>query len=75
MTGRCLRVGERGRGGLGGPAKGRGPVAGGGSGLMGGEMGVGWLGWKERRDAAGPNMEPGEKSNRNSFRISIDFRI
>jgi hypothetical protein len=50
-------------------------VAGGGSGLMGGEMGVGWLGWKERRDAAGPNMEPGEKSKRNSFRISIDFRI
>jgi hypothetical protein len=41
-TGRGPRVGERGRGGLAGPAKGRAPVAGGVDGPMGGERGVGW---------------------------------
>jgi hypothetical protein len=48
---------------------------GGGGGLMGGEMEVGWPGWKEWRVAAGPNPEPGQNSKRNSFRISINFRI
>jgi hypothetical protein len=42
---------------------------------MGGERGVGRPRWKERRAAAGPNLEPGQNSKRNSFRISIDFRI
>jgi hypothetical protein len=37
--------------------------------------GVGRPGWKERRAAARPNPEPGQNSKRNSFRISIDFRI
>jgi hypothetical protein len=60
---------------LAGPAKGRGPVAGGGGGPMGGERGVGRPGWKERRAAAGPNPEPDQNSKRNSFQISIDFRI
>jgi hypothetical protein len=54
-TGRGLRVGERGRGVLAGPAKGRGPVVGGAGGPMGGERGVGWPGWKERPAAAGPD--------------------
>jgi hypothetical protein len=75
MTGRGPRVGERRWGRLARPAKGRGPVVGGGSGPMGGERGVGQRGWKERRAAAGPNPKPGQNSIRNSFRISIDFRI
>jgi hypothetical protein len=58
-----------------GPAKGRGPVASGGGGPMGGERGVGWLGWKEGQAAAGLNSDPGQSSKRNSFRISMDFRI
>jgi hypothetical protein len=65
--GRCPRVGERGRGGLTGPAKGRGLVAGGGGGPMAGERGVGQPGWKERRATAGLNPEPGKISKRNSF--------
>jgi hypothetical protein len=73
--GRGLRVGERGRGELARPGKGRGPVAGGGGITMGGERGVGRPRWKERRAAAGPNPEPGQNSKINSFRISIDFRI
>jgi hypothetical protein len=48
-------------------------VAGGGP--MGGERGVGRLGWKERRAAAGPNPEPGQNSKRNSFQILINFEI
>jgi hypothetical protein len=36
---------------------------------------VGQPGWKERRAAAGLNPEPGQNSKRNSFGISIDFRI
>jgi hypothetical protein len=66
-TGRGPRVGERGWGGLAGPAKGRGLVAGGGGGPMGGERGVGWPGSKERRAAAGLNSELGQNSKRNSF--------
>jgi hypothetical protein len=50
-------------------------VASGGGGPMGGEMGVGWLGWRERWAAAGPNPEPGQNSKRNYFQISIDFKI
>jgi hypothetical protein len=50
-------------------------VAGGRGGLIGGERGVGRKGWKERRATAGPNLEPSQNSKRNSFRISIDFRI
>jgi hypothetical protein len=73
--GRGLRVFERGRGELARPGKGQGPVAGGGGITMGGERGVGRPRWKERRAAAGPNPEPGQNSKRNSFRISIDFRI
>jgi hypothetical protein len=42
---------------------------------QGGERGVGWPGWKERRAVTGLNLEPGQNSKRNSFRISIDFRI
>jgi hypothetical protein len=74
-TERGPRVSERGWGGLAGPAKGRGPVVGGGGGPMGGERGVSRLGWKERWIAAGPNPESGQNSKINSFRISIDFRI
>jgi hypothetical protein len=48
---------------------------GGGGGPMGGERRVGRSGWKVRRAAAGPNPEPGQNSKRNSFQISIDFRI
>jgi hypothetical protein len=73
MTGWGPRVGQRGRGGLAGLAKGRGPVAIGGGGPMGGERGVGRSGWKERRAVAGPNLEPGQNSKRNSFQILIDF--
>jgi hypothetical protein len=69
------RVDERGQGGLAGPAKGRGLVAGGSSGPMGGERGVGWPGCMERRAVAGPYLELGQNSKRNSCRISIDFRI
>jgi hypothetical protein len=54
------RVGERGRGGLAGPAKGRGLVAGGGGSPMGRLRGVGRWGWKERRAATGLNSELGE---------------
>jgi hypothetical protein len=53
------RVSERGWGGLDRPAKGRGLVVGGGGGPMGGKMGVGRPGWKERWAAAGLNPEPG----------------
>jgi hypothetical protein len=49
--------------------------AGGGGGPMGGERGVGWPGWMKSRAAAGLNPEPGQNSKRNSFQISIDFRI
>jgi hypothetical protein len=56
-------------------AKGRGPVVGGSGNPMGGKMGVGRLGWKERWAAVGPNPERGQNSKINSFRISIDFRI
>jgi hypothetical protein len=52
------------RAGLAGPAKGRGPVAGGGNDPMGGQRGVGRPGWKERRAAAGPNLELGQNSKR-----------
>jgi hypothetical protein len=73
--GRGLCVSESGQGGLAGPAKGRGPVASGGGGPMGGERGVGWPGWKERWAAAASNPKPGQNSKRNSFQISFDFRI
>jgi hypothetical protein len=75
MTGRGPRVSERGRGRLAGPAKGRGPVAGGNSDAMRGERGVGRPGCQERQAVARPNPEPVQNSKRNSFRISIDFRI
>jgi hypothetical protein len=75
MTQRGPRVGERGWGGPARLAKGRCPVVGGGGSPMGRERGVGRPRWKERRAVAGPNPEPSQNSRRNSFRISIDFRI
>jgi hypothetical protein len=60
-----------GRGGLAGPAKGRGPVAGGGNGPMGGQRGVGRPGWKERWAAAGPNLELGQNSKRFFFEFQL----
>jgi hypothetical protein len=67
MTGQGPRVGERGWGELAGSAKGRCPVVGGGGGPIGGERGVGRLGWKERRAATGPNPQPSQNSKRNSY--------
>jgi hypothetical protein len=35
---------------------------------------AGWGGWRGG-SMAGPNPKPGQSSKRNSFQISIDFRI
>jgi hypothetical protein len=75
MSGAHVSVRGGGAGGLARPTKGQGPVVGGGGSPMGRKRGVGQPGWKERQAAAGPNLEPGQNSKRNSFQISIDFRI
>jgi hypothetical protein len=60
-----------GRGGLAGPAKGRGLVAVWRRWPKRRERRVGRPGWKERRAAAGPNLESGE----NSKKILFEFQL